>query len=105
MSELKRKKARRSTRTLKHQKYANISGASQRRNSTALVFGQHLHAAHLLLGLALACYLGYTYASHAKQLHENELWFSHITVSAHAGMVQLTGSCLIVMHSLAATGA
>ncbi len=40
-----------------------------------------MRTAHLVFGLALAAYLGYAYASYGKQLHENELWFSHITVS------------------------
>ena len=36
-----------------------------------------------LTTVLLACYFAYAYAKHLKQLHENELWFSRITVSIH----------------------
>ena len=41
-------------------------------------------AVHLVLGVALALYLGRLYVQHTYELHENELWFSHITVGCYA---------------------
>lgn len=38
-------------------------------------------ASCVLLSIIAAIYFGAIHAKHAKQLHENELWFSHITVS------------------------
>lgn len=86
MSEVKKKRARRSTGAPKHHKCGSAASyALQRRNSNgsdgAARRPSYLRAAHIVIGFALACYLGYVQASHVKQLHENELWFSHITVS------------------------
>ena len=37
--------------------------------------------AYLLFGLVVAICMGYVYSVHSKLLHENELWFSQISVS------------------------
>ena len=37
--------------------------------------------AYLLFGLVVAIGMGYVYSVHSKLLHENELWFSQISVS------------------------
>ena len=86
MTELKRKRSKGSRRlpgSRKHQRngsdVAVPHGASMAERSGRRMCG--LHAVYLLFGLGLACYLGLMYARHAKVLHENELWFSHITVS------------------------
>jgi len=34
-----------------------------------------------LFGVAVACYIGYRYSSFLKLLHENDMWFSEISVS------------------------
>ena len=36
---------------------------------------------YLLFGLVVAIIMGYVYSVHSKLLHENELWFSQISVS------------------------
>ena len=36
---------------------------------------------YILFGLAVAAFLGYRYASFVKLLHENDMWFSEISVS------------------------
>lgn len=36
---------------------------------------------YLLFGLVVAICMGYVYSVHSKLLHENELWFSQISVS------------------------
>ena len=86
MKELKRKKNRgrdssKPSGSLKCRKSAGRSPATQdgdaNREGTRTVG----NAARLLVGLALSCYLGWLFARHTRQLHENELWFSHITVS------------------------
>ena len=85
--ELKKKKskgARRLSGSPKHQRSTGGSVAVVRSNSATTESLQQSwawDAAYAAFGLTLACYLGYLYATHAKQLHENELWFSHISVS------------------------
>ena len=39
-------------------------------------------AGYLSVGFLLALCHGYVYFQHTRQLHENELWFSHINVSS-----------------------
>ena len=36
---------------------------------------------YISFGLAVATFLGYRYASFVKLLHENDMWFSEISVS------------------------
>lgn len=36
---------------------------------------------YILFGLAVAGYLGYRYAAFIKLMHENDMWFSEISVS------------------------
>ena len=38
---------------------------------------------YIIFGLGVAGYLGYRYATFVKLLHENDMWFSQITVSCH----------------------
>ena len=37
--------------------------------------------AYVIFGLIVAVCMGYVYSVHSKILHENELWFSKISVS------------------------
>ena len=92
MRELKKKKIK-GTRRLpgspKHQRSTGGLVAAVRSNSAeakSLQQSWAWDAAYAAFGLTLVCYLGYLYATHAKQLHENELWFSHISVSLSTDM-------------------
>jgi len=40
---------------------------------------------HFLFGMAVACFIGYRYSSFVKLLHENDMWFSEISVSLFCG--------------------
>ena len=87
MREPKKKKSkgtRRLSGSPKHQKSTRSSVPSNSSEAKSLQRSSESwawDAAYTTFGVAVACYLGYFYATHAKQLHENELWFSHISVS------------------------
>lgn len=44
---------------------------------------------YILFSLAVACFLGYRYASFVKLMHENDMWFSEITVSYYINILIL----------------
>jgi len=79
-----------SVRTMKRNRSKlGRSGSSKHRKDRRTVIGSDpvgetwggRSVAYVLFGLAVAVCLGYVYATHSKLLHENELWFSHISVS------------------------
>ena len=50
-----------------------------------------------LFGIAVACYIGYRYSSFVKLLHENDMWFSEISVSAFVSLSVLV--CIFCMYT------
>ena len=49
-----------------------------------------------LFGVAVACYIGYRYSSFLKLLHENDMWFSEISVSFCPRALNVLSSALCV---------
>ena len=58
-----------------------IHHANDLRETAAITDGTFWKILYVLLGLTVAGLLGYRYAVFIKPLHENDMWFSEISVS------------------------